>query len=185
MTRLKEKYTKEVIPAMMKKFGYKNVMAVPRIEKVVVNTGFGRLITGKTSEEQKKTYNAILKDLSSICGQKPVLTSAKKAISGFKTRIGMPVGAMNTLRKKKMYDFLERLIYIGLPRTRDFRGIDSKSFDRQGNLTISIKEHIIFPEIFPEEVKTIFGFEITVATTANKREQGIELLKLMGFPIKS
>ena len=185
ITKLKDKYKKEVVPAMMKKFGYKNPMAVPRIEKVVVNTGFGRLIAGKTSEEQKKIYTAILEDLALICGQRPVLTSAKKAISGFKIREGMSIGTMVILRKKKMYDFLERLIYIGLPRTRDFRGIDLKSFDREGNLTISIKEHIIFPEISPEEAKAIFGFEITVVTTAKKREEGIALLRLLGFPIKS
>ncbi len=182
--RLKEKYNKEVVPVMQEKFGCKNKMAVPKIEKVVVNTGFGRLVVGKTSTEQKKIYTTILEDLALICGQRPVLTNAKKAISGFKTRKGMPIGGMVTLRKKKMYDFLERLIYIGLPRTRDFRGIDLKSFDKEGNLTISIKEHIVFPEISPEEVKVSFGFEITIVTTAKTREQGIELLRLLGFPIK-
>lgn len=185
MLRLKDKYQKKVIPAMMKKFGYKNPMAVPRIEKVAVNTGFGRLITGKTSEEAKKIYTAILNDLSLICGQAPVLTKAKKSISGFKVRQGMPIGARVTLRGKRMHDFLERLIYIGLPRSRDFRGLDFKSFDKKGNLTIGIKEHIAFPEISPEEVKNIFGFEVTVITTAKSREEGIELLRLMGFPVKS
>jgi large subunit ribosomal protein L5 len=184
MLRLQDKYNKEVVPEMMKKFGYQNKMAVPRIEKVVINTGFGRLISGKTSEEQKKTYELILEDLALICGQRPILTKAKKSISGFKIREGMPIGAMTTLRRKMMYDFLERLIHIALPRSRDFRGIDPKSLDKKGNLTIAIKEHISFPEILPEKAKTIFGLELTVVTTAKNREEGLELLKLLGFPIK-
>ena len=183
--RLKEKYTKEVIPAMMEQFGYKNPMAVPKIEKVVINTGLGRLIAGKTSGEQKKIQEAILDDLALICGQRPVLTKAKKSISGFKIREGMLIGAKNTLRKGKMYDFLERIIHIGFPRSRDFRGINPKSFDLKGNLTIAVKEHIIFPEILPEKTKIIFGFEITVVTTTKDREKGIGLLRLMGFPIKN
>lgn len=185
MLRLKEKYQKEIIPEMMKKFGYKNTMAVPNIEKVVVNTGFGRLLSGKTSEEQKKIQDAILGDLSLIVGQRPILTRAKKSVSGFKIRKGMAVGVRVTLRGRKMYDFLERLINIGLPRSRDFRGIDQKSFDNKGNLTIGIKEHITFPEVSPEKVKNIFGFEVTTATTAKSKEEGLELLKLIGFPIKS
>lgn len=185
MLRLKDKYKKEVIPAMMQMFGYKNPMAVPGIEKVVVNTGFGRLIGGKTGDEQKKLPEGILNDLSFICGQKPVLTKAKKSISSFKIRMGMPIGAMVTLRGKKMYDFIERLIYTALPRTRDFRGIEQKSFDKKGNLTVGVKEHIVFPEISPEKSKIIFGLEVVIATTAKKREEGIELLKLMGFPIKN
>jgi len=185
MLELEDKYNIEVIPGMMKKFGYRNKMAVPKIEKVLVNTGFGRLIGGKTSDEQKKIYEAILNDLALITGQRPVLTRAKKSISGFKIRQGLPIGAKVTLRGKRMTDFLERLIHIGLPRSRDFRGIEEKSFDKAGNLTVAIKEHISFPEILPEKVKTIFGFEITVVTTAKKREEGLELLKLLGFPIKS
>jgi len=181
---LKEKYQKEVIPAMMERFGYKNKMAVPKIEKVVINTGFGRLISDKTSEEKKKIYDSILGDLALISGQQPVLAKAKKSISGFKIREGMSVGAMSTLRGKKMYDFLERVIHIALPRSRDFRGIDLKSFDKEGNFTLAIKEHIIFPEILPEKAKIIFGFEITVVTTTKSKEKGIELLRLMGFPIK-
>ncbi|MDI6591654.1 MAG: 50S ribosomal protein L5 [Patescibacteria group bacterium] len=184
MNRLREKYQKEVIPEMMKKFGYTNALAVPKIEKVVVNCGFGKLISGKTSEEQKKIYEAILEDLALITGQLPILTRAKKSISGFKIRKGLPVGAQVTLRGKRMYDFLERLIHIGLPRSRDFRGIDPKSLDKEGNLTIGIKEHIAFPEISPEKVKNIFGLEITVVTTAKNKEEGLELLKLLGFPIK-
>jgi len=185
MLRLRERFEKEVIPEMMKKLGYKNKMTVPKIEKVVINAGFGRFISEKTSEEQKKIYEAILNDLSLICGQKPILTRAKKSISGFKTRQGMPIGAMVVLRRKKMDDFLERFIHIGLPRSRDFRGIDPKSFDKEGNLTIGIKEHITFPEISPERAKNIFGFEITIVTTAKNREEGLELLKLLGFPLKS
>ena len=182
--QLPEKYTKEAIPAMMEKFGLKNTMAVPKIEKVVINAGFGKLISGKTSEEQKKFYQAILDDLSLICGQKPQITVAKKSISGFKVRKGMPVGARVTLRSQRMYDFLERLIHIGLPRSRDFGGISLKSFDRKGNLTIGIKEQIVFPEILPERAKNIFGLEITIVTTAKNKEKGIELLRLLGFPIK-
>jgi len=185
MLRLPEKYKNEAIPAMKEKFGYQNDMAVPKIEKVVVNTGFGRLISGKTPEEQKKIYGPILEDLTLICGQRPILTKAKKSISGFKIREGMPVGAMVTLRRKMMYDFLERLIRIALPRSRDFRGIDPKSVDKEGNLTVAIKEHIAFPEILPERAKTIFGIELTVVTTARNREEGLELLKLLGFPIKN
>ena len=184
MLRLIEKYKQEVIPKMMEKFDYTNKMAVSRIEKVVVNCGFGRLISGKTPEEQKKIQDAILKDLSLITGQRPILRLAKKSISGFKTRKGVPIGAMVTLRGKRMNDFLERLIQIALPRSRDFRGIDQKMIDREGNLTIGIREQIAFPEILPEKAKNIFGFEITVVTTTKSREEGIELLRLLGFPIK-
>lgn len=184
MLRLKDKYIKEIVPAMQEKFRYRNVMAVPKIEKVMLNTGFGRLMTGKTSADQKKIYEVVLNDLALIAGHRPVLTRAKKSISGFKIRQGMPIGAQVTLRGKKMFDFLERLIHIALPRSRDFRGIDTKSFDREGNLTLGVKEHIAFPEISPEKVKNIFGFEITVVTTAKNKEEGIELLKLLGFPIK-
>lgn len=184
MIRLQEKYKKEVILALKEKFGYKNIMSVPKIEKVAVNTGFGRLVSGKTSGEEKKIYTAILEDLSSIIGQYPTLTRARKSIAGFKTREGMPIGARITLRGKKMYDFLEKVIYIALPRSRDFQGIDRKSVDREGNLTIGIQEHIIFPEIELEKTKNIFGLEITVVTTAKTPEEGLELLRLLGFPIK-
>lgn len=184
MVRLKEKYKKEVIPEMKKVFGYENDMAVPKIERVVVNTGFGKLISGKTSEEQKKICENILDDLSLICGQRPVKTMAKKSIAGFKIRKGFVVGARVTLRGRRMYDFLERLINIALPRSRDFQGIDKKSFDKKGSLTIGIKEQIVFPEILPEKIKTIFGFEITVVTTAKTKKEGEVLLKLLGFPIK-
>lgn len=185
MSYLSEKYKKEVIPAMVTKFGYKSPMAVPKIEKVVVNTGFGRLVAGKSADEQKKIHNFILEDLSFICGQRPVLKRTKKSISSFKIREGMIIGVAVVLRKKKMHDFLERLINITLPRSRDFQGIDSKSFDKKGNLTLGIKEQITFPEVSTEKAKNIFGLEITVVTSAKTREEGVELLKLMGFPIKT
>jgi large subunit ribosomal protein L5 len=184
MLRLKEKYAKEVIPAMKEKFGYKNSMAVPKIEKVVINTGFGRLVVGKTGEEQKKFRESILNDLALISGQRPIMTFAKKSIAGFKTRKGMAIGAKVTLRGRMMYDFLERLINIGLPRSRDFMGISPDSFDGKGNLTLAVKEQIVFPEILPEQTRVNFGLEITVSTNARTKERGVELLRLMGFPIK-
>lgn len=184
MAYLKEKYEKEVIPKMKEKFGYKSSMAVPEISKVVVNVGFGRETAGKSSDERKKICKSILDDLTLITGQKGFLTNAKKSIAAFKVREGMPVGAMVTLRRIKMYDFLEKLIDIALPRSRDFQGIEPKSFDGKGNLTVGIKEHIVFPEVSPEKSKQIFGFEVTIVTNAKKREEGSELLKLMGFPIK-
>jgi len=183
MINVKENY-KQAAVALKKKFGYKNIMAVPKIEKVVVNTGLGKIITGATSGEQKKIFESILGDLSIICGQKVVLTKARKSIASFKTRTGMPIGAKVTLRGYKMSDFLNRVINIALPRSRDFQGINPKSFDNQGSLTIPIKEHVIFPEISPEKTKTVFGFEITIVTTAKNKEEGLELIRLLGFPIK-
>lgn len=183
MIKIKENY-KKAIPVLKEKFGYKNIMAVPKIEKVVVNTGMGSLITGKTSGEQKKIFEEVLGDLGIICGQKAVLTRAKKSVAVFKTRTGMPIGAKATLRGLKMNDFLNRVINIALPRSRDFQGINSNSLDEHGNLTIPIKEHIIFPEISAERAKIIFGLEITVVTTAKSKEEGLELLRLLGFPIK-
>jgi len=184
VTHLPEKYNTEVIPEMIKKFGYKSKMAVPRIEKVVINTGFGREIGGKTTEEQKKITSVILEDLKLLSGQKAQIAPAKKSIASFKIREGFPVGAKITLRRKKMNDFLEKLIHIVLPRTRDFQGIPRTSFDKKGNLTIGIKEHIAFPEILPEKARNIFGLEITVVTNAETPEEGMALLKLLGFPIK-
>ena len=172
------------MPKMREKFGYKTPMAVPRIEKVVVNTGFGRQVAGKTSEEQKKFSDYILENLTVICGQKGVKTLAKKSIASFKVREKMPLGAKVTLRKKRMADFLERLIHLALPRTRDFKGINSESVDGNGNLTLAVKEHIAFPEILPEKAKNIFGLEITVVTTAKTKKEGLELFKLLGFPVK-
>ncbi|MDP1538619.1 MAG: 50S ribosomal protein L5 [bacterium] len=184
MLTLQEKYKQKVVPAMQEKFGYRNTMAVPKLKKVVVNTGYGREVSGKTNEEQKKIVDSILEDFSLICGQRAVKTYAKKAISSFKIREGMPIGVKVNLRGKKMTDFLERLIHITLPRTRDFNGVPSESIDKQGNLTIAIKEHIAFPEILPEKARNIFGLEITIVTTAKNQEEALELFKLLGFPIK-
>ncbi|MBI2640770.1 MAG: 50S ribosomal protein L5 [Candidatus Sungbacteria bacterium] len=178
MSILQEKYKKEIIPAMQSKFGYKNIMSVPRVVKAVVNVGVGRIRDEKQHEE-------IRKYLALITGQKSAARPAKKAIASFKTRQGLIVGYRATLRGKRMYDFLSRLINIALPRTRDFKGIETSSFDSKGNLTIGIKEHIVFPEIIGEDYRFLFGLEVTVVTTAKKREEGIELLKLMGFPIRT
>lgn len=181
---LKEKYKKQIIPEMMKVMGYKNIMAVPKLEKAVLNTGFGKMLSGKTGDEQKKAYTAILEDLALIAGQKPVLTRAKKSIAAFKLRQGMPVGAKVTLRGAKMYDLIERLINIALPRSRDFRGLDPKSIDKKGNLTIAIKEHIIFPEVSPEKARSIFGLEATVVASTRNKEEALKFFKMLGFPIK-
>ena len=184
MEKLKEKYNKEVVPAMMKKFGYKNNMAVPAIKKVVINSCFGKNISGKTGGEREKIQNLIMQDLTLIAGQRPKLVKSKKSIAGFKLREGLEIAAMVTLRKSRMWDFLERFIYLSLPRSRDFKGIDQKSIDKRGNLNMGFKEHVSFPEIFTEKEKTIFGLEITVVTNAKSKEEGLELYKLLGFPIK-
>lgn len=181
---MKVKYEKEVVPALQKKLGCKSVMAVPRIEKVVVNTGFGRLVSTRTGDEQKKTLEAIRNDVSLLAGQRAILTKAKHSIAGFKLRQGASVGAKVTLRGVRMYDFLDRFIHIMLPRSRDFRGLDSSSVDQNGNLGVGIKEHIFFPEILPEKVKDIFGLQITVTTTAKNKKEGLELFKALGFPLK-
>ena len=185
MQSLKEKYNKEVIPAMMKEMGYKNRMAVPSIKKVVINSSFGKAVVGKSASEREKIYNLISQDLTLIAGQKTNLVKSKKSIAGFKLREGLEIGSVVTLRKSRMWDFLERLIYLSLPRSRDFRGIDPKSIDKNGNLSIGFKEHIFFPEIFTEKEKTIFGFEVTVVVeNAKNKEAGLELYKLLGFPMK-
>ncbi len=171
-------YKKKALPGLKEKFGYRNAMAAPRIEKAVVNIGIGR-----TREEKERTE--IEKYAAMITGQKPSARPAKKAIAAFKTRKGLIVGLQVTLRGARMDDFLSRLVSVALPRTRDFRGLDEKSFDRKGNLTIGIREHIVFPEMIGEDYKMLFGMEVTVVTTAKKREEGIALLKLMGFPIRS
>lgn len=163
---------------MQKEFNIDNVMAVPKIEKVVINTGIGRVA------KEDKVTERIAKDLAIISGQKPVFKKAKKSISGFKIRQGMNVGIIVTLRGKRMYDFVDRLISIALPRSKDFRGIDAKNFDGMGNLNLGIKESSIFPEVNYENLKDIFGLQVTVMTNAQNREKGMRLLKLMGFPIK-
>lgn len=178
MSRLLEKYRKEVIPRMVEKFGYKNVMAVPKVEKIVVNIGAGR------ADSEPKFKDRVEKDISLITGQKPVPRLANKSISGFKVRQGMVVGFVSTLRGKRMYDFLDRFISVALPRSRDFRGVAAKSFDKKGSLNVGIKEQIIFPEVVYESSKDIFPFQVTITTTAKTSEEGKELLKLMGFPIR-
>lgn len=178
MSRLREKYIKEVIPKMRAHFGYKNKMAVPRILKVTVNTGIGKY------RQEEKVIEEIEKDIALITGQKAVPTQAKKAISSFKTRIGQPVGLKVTLRGRRMYDFIDRLISLALPRARDFRGLPKDSIDQRGNLNIGIREQITFPEISHEQVRTIFGLEISITTNAKNKEEGIELLRLLGFPLK-
>lgn len=183
ITSIKEKY-KKIAPQMKEKFGYKNVMAIPRIQKVVINIGFGRIISPKTKDEQKKFGEYITNNLSSICGQRPVMTLARKSISSFKLREGSVIGAKVTLRGKKMNDFMEKLVNVVLPRSRDFLGINPKSVDGNGNLNLGIKEHIAFPEISPEKSPIILGMEITIVTNAKNREAGLELFKLLDFPFK-
>lgn len=176
--KLLKKYREEAAPAMQKKFGIDNVMAVPRVDKVVINVGIGKV----TKED--KFIEKVVRDLGLLSGQKPVFRKAKKSISGFKSREGMNVGLVVTLRGKRMYDFLGRLINVALPRSKDFRGIDVKHFDKTGNLNLGLREHSIFPEIHYESLKDIFGLEITVVTTAKERKRGVELLTLLGFPLR-
>lgn len=177
MATISDIYHKKAIPAMREMFGYANAMAVPSVHKVVINIGIGKLKDEKEREEVKKF-------LKLISGQEPSPRPAKKAIAAFKTREGLIIGYRVTLRGKRMDDFISRLINIALPRMRDFRGIEASAFDSCGNLTIGIKEHIIFPEMIGEDYRLLFGMEATIVTTAKKREEGIELLKLLGFPIK-
>ena len=184
MMRLNEKYQKEVIPAMKKDHGYKNIMAIPKIVKVVVNSCFGKETATKTSQEREKVAKNIASDLALITGQKAKIVKSKKSIAGFKLRGNIDIAAAVTLRKNKMYEFLERLLYLTLPRSRDFQGLNSKSIDKKGNLTIGFKEHISFPEVITEKEKTIFGLEVTVVTNAKTKEEGLLLYKLLGFPIK-
>ena len=178
MTKLREKYIKKVIPAMKEKFGYKSDLAVPRITKVIINTGFNPAI------KNEKMQQEIANDLALITSQKAMPCQTKKAEAGFKIRKGMIIGLKVSLRGQRMYDFLDRLINIVLPRGRDFRGLPEKNIDQAGNFNIGIKEQIIFPEISAEKTRNIFGFEIAVVSTAKSREEGVELFKLLGFPIK-
>lgn len=184
MSKIQDKYNKEVIPQMMEKFGYKSVMAVPKIKKVVLNSCFGKDVASKTGQERDKVVQNVVHDLTAISGQKPKVIKAKKSISGFKLRGGIEIAAAVTLRKNKMYDFLERFICLTLPRSRDFKGLQSKSIDKRGNLTVGFKEDIAFSEITTEKEKTIFGLEVTFVTNAKNKEEGLELFKLLGFPIK-
>jgi large subunit ribosomal protein L5 len=178
MNNLQTQYQKEIVPALKEKFSLKNLMTVPRLKKVVINAGFGRY------NKDKEYIENVEKALAAISGQKPVLTKAKKSISGFKLREGMIVGAMLTLRKKRMYDFVEKLVHVTFPRVRDFRGINKNSVDQSGNLTVGIKEHTAFSEIGSEDTDNIFGLEVTLVTNCKNREEGFELFKQLGFPFK-
>lgn len=184
MSELKQKYEKEVIKGMQDKFQYGNKMAVPKIIKVIINTGFGKIVSPKTKDEQKRFNEYVVENISLIAGQRPVLTTARKSISSFKLREGNIIGAKVTLRGKKMYDFLEKLINNVMPRVRDFRGISTKIIDKNGNMNLGIKEHIVFPEISPEKSPVILGLQITIVTNAKSKEEGIELFKLLDFPMK-
>lgn len=175
---LKEKYQKKVVPEMQKSFGYKNKLQVPRLEKVTVNVGTGKIIKDANSLEE------IEKSLASICGQSPVATKAKTSIAGFKIRQGMEIGMKVTLRGNRMWDFLDKLINVVLPRVRDFQGIKKSAIDQSGNINIGIKEHLVFPEIVPEDVRNMFSLQVTVSTSAKDRKAGEELFKLLGFPMR-
>lgn len=174
--RLKEKYSAEIVSALTEQFGYKSVMRVPKLTKIVLSQGLGDAVA------DKKIIDAAVEDLSRIAGQRAVATISKKDISNFKLRKGMPVGAKVTLRGDNMYDFLDRLISVSLPRTRDFRGISAKGFDGRGNFNFGVKEHIIFPEIDIDKVNRILGMDITFVTTAETDEEGNALLTAFGFP---
>ena len=178
MTHILTQYRKNVIPALQKEFKIGNVMAVPKVQKVTINVGVGRI------HKDAKAIERISKDIELLSGQKPVLKAAKKSIASFKMREGVTVGVSVTLRGKRMYDFIDRFVNIALPRSKDFRGIDSKNFDANGNLNIGLKESSIFPELNYENVKDIFSLQVTITTSAHNREQGISLLKSIGFPIK-
>ena len=179
MEILKEQYEKEIIPAMMKKFNYKSVMEVPKLDKIVINIGLG-----DTKENPKELDNAV-SDLAKITGQKPIITKSKKAIAAFKLRAGVPIGCKVTLRKGKMYDFAYKLFNAALPRVRDFRGVSTDSFDGRGNYSMGIKEHIIFPEIEYDKIDKIRGMDIIFVTTAKTDEEARELLTLLGMPFKN
>lgn len=176
--RLYEMYKQEIAPMLMKQFNYKNIMQVPKLHKITLNIG-----VGKATQDPKILEDAV-RDLEIIAGQKPSIRKAKKAISNFKLRQGMAIGCMVTLRGARMYEFLDRLINIALPRVRDFRGVSDKSFDGRGNFTLGIKEHIIFPEINVDKVNRIYGMDITIVTTAKTDAEAYELLKAFGFPFR-
>ena len=179
MEILKEQYVKEIVPALMKKFNYKSVMEVPKLEKIVINIGLG-----DTKENPKELENAV-NDLSQITGQKPIVTKSKKAIAAFKLRAGIPIGCKVTLRNDKMYDFANKLFNVALPRVRDFRGVSTNSFDGRGNYSMGIKEQLIFPEIEYDKVDKIRGMDIIFVTTAKTDEEARELLTLLGMPFKN
>ena len=176
MSRLKDMYYNEIVPAMVSKFGYKNVMQVPKLDKIVLNMGVGE------AKDNAKVLDGAVKDLTIISGQKPIITKAKKSVAAFKLRTGMPIGCKVTLRGDRMYEFADRLINIALPRVRDFRGVKANSFDGRGNYTMGIKEQLIFPEIEYDKVDKIRGMDIVFVTTAKTDEEARELLRLFGMP---
>jgi large subunit ribosomal protein L5 len=179
MSRLKETYQTDLMPALTKEFSYTSPMEVPRLEKIVLNMGLGEAI------QNIKVLDAAMEELTLIAGQRPVVTRARKSIASFKLREGMPIGCMVTLRKGMMYDFFDKLVNVTLPRVRDFRGLSDKSLDGRGNFTLGIKEHIIFPEIEYDKIDKIKGLNITIVTTAKTDEEGKALLKMMGMPFKN
>jgi large subunit ribosomal protein L5 len=179
MSQLKEIYEKEAVPQLVKTFSYKNIMEVPKLQKVVLNMGLGEAI------QNNKLLDAAAEELKIIAGQKPVITRAKKSIAAFKLREGMPIGCMVTLRRNRMYDFFYKLVNVALPRVRDFRGISGKAFDGRGNYSLGLKEHIIFPEIDYDKIDRIKGLNISVVTSAKSDEEGKELLRLLGMPFRN
>lgn len=178
MSRFKEKFEKEVTPALMSKFEYTSVMQVPKVDKIVINMGVGDAV------QNTKALDAAVEDLTIISGQKPVITKAKKSIAGFRLREGMPIGTKVTLRGERMYEFLDKLISVSLPRVRDFRGVSKRAFDGRGNYTLGVKEQLIFPEIDYDKVSKIRGMDINIVTTANSDEEAHELLKQFGMPFQ-
>jgi large subunit ribosomal protein L5 len=178
MARMLDKYRQEIQAAMMEKYGYKNRLAVPRIEKIVVSMGVGRAV------ENRKVLDAVAKDLSMVTGQKPLLTRAKKSVSGFKLRQGMPIGCVVTLRGRRMYEFMDRLVSVVIPRIRDFRGLNPEGFDGRGNYNMGLKEQIIFPEIVYDKVDKVRGMDITMVTTAGTDEEAKALLAQLGVPFR-
>lgn len=179
MSRLKEKYHSEVVPSMMKEFGYESIMAVPRIKKVVLNMGLGEAI------QNIKTLDSAVEELTMIAGQRAVVTKARKSIAGFKLRQGMPIGCMVTLRRQKMYDFLDKLFNAGLPRVRDFRGLSDKVFDGRGNCSTGIKEFIVFSEIDYDKVDKMKGLNVSIVTTAGTDAESLFLLRQLGMPFRN
>src|SRR5574341_225792 len=176
MARLKSKYKSDVVPAMIKEFGYKNPLQVPKLDKITVNVGLGE------ATQNVKVIDSSVAEITAITGQKPVVTKAKKAIANFKLREGIPIGCMVTLRSERMYEFLDRLIHVALPRVRDFKGVSDRSFDGRGNYSLGLREQIIFPEIQADKVDKTRGMTITITTTAKTDQEGRTLLKLMGMP---
>ncbi len=176
---LKETYKNEIAPALMKKFGYKSVMQIPKLDKILINVGCGE------ARENSKVVDAIINDLQTITGQRPVVCRAKKSVANFKLREGMPIGVKVTLRGDRMYEFLERFFNLALPRVRDFRGINPNSFDGRGNYAMGVKEQLIFPEIDYDKIDAVRGMDIIMVTTANTDEEARELLKLMGAPFSA